>query len=104
MVLFDTMNPVMKMISKQKDRRKYIQLIALNGLVPAEHLVRKIEAVVNFNGVYEMASGYYCKNNGQPAVDPVVLMKIVLRHWYTIATLNGIGDRGQCSVPLVLGV
>ena len=102
MVLFDTMNPVMKMISKQKDRQYIAD--SLNGLVPAEHLVRKIEAEVTFNGVYEMAAGYYCKNNGQPAVDPVVLMKIVLRHWYTIATLNGIGDRGQCSVPLVLGV
>lgn len=66
------------MLSKLEERRNHIQMIDLDAMVPANHLVRKVERVVDFGEVYEMLSGYYCEDNGRPSVDPVVLVKIVL--------------------------
>lgn len=68
----------MKVITKIEDRRNHIQMIDLEGLVPAHHLVRKVDCVVDFSDVYDMLSGYYCEDNGRPSVDPVVLVKIIL--------------------------
>ena len=47
-------------------------------MVPQDHLLRKIEAAVDFDEIYPMVEGYYCEDNGRPAVDPVVLVKIVM--------------------------
>lgn len=79
----------MKMITKIEDRRSHIQMIDLEGLVPAHHLVRKVEHVVDFNEIYDMLSGYYCEDKGRPSVDPVVLVKIVLlQRMFGIASLR----------------
>lgn len=53
-------------------------MIDHDGVVPAEHLVRKVDRVVDFSEVYDMLSGYYCEDNGRPSVDPVVLVIIIL--------------------------
>ena len=66
------------MITKIENRRSHIQMIDLDGLVPGDHLVRRVDRVVDFNEVYDMLSGYYCEDNGRPSVDPVVLVKIIL--------------------------
>lgn len=77
------------MITKIEDRRSHIQMIDLEGLVPAHHLVRKVDHVVDFNEIYDMLSGYYCEDNGRPSVDPVVLVKIVLlQRMFGIASLR----------------
>jgi transposase len=46
--------------------------------MPRDHLLRKIEAAVDFEEIYPMVEGYYCEDNGRPACDPVILVKIVL--------------------------
>lgn len=68
----------MKVITKIEDKRKHIEMIDLDQMVPEQHLVRKVERVVDFNEVHNMLSVYYCEDNGRPSVDPVVLVKIVL--------------------------
>jgi transposase len=50
----------------------------IEDLVPKNHLVRKIEKVVDFEEVYPMVEEYYSAEEGRPTVDPVVLVKIVL--------------------------
>ncbi|TCP59888.1 transposase, partial [Baia soyae] len=65
------------MLSKQrKDGRDKQELIALEQLVPADHLVRKIENSIDFDFIYGLVEDKYCLNNGRPSVDPVVLVKI----------------------------
>ncbi len=58
--------------------RTQISLVSLDELVPKDHLVRKIENVIDFSFIYELVRDVYCEDNGRPSVDPVVLIKIAL--------------------------
>ena len=51
--------------------------IVLDNLVPKNHLVRKIESVIDFNFIYDKVKDLYSPL-GKPSIDPVVLIKIVL--------------------------
>jgi hypothetical protein len=42
------------MIEKAKDMRGQIQMTCLESLVPADHLLRKIDKAVDFGKVYGM--------------------------------------------------
>ena len=63
--------------------RLYYQLTP-DGLVPKDHLLRRIASAIDFSLVYPMARAYY-SHTGQPSVDPVVLLKVLL-----IGYLSGI--------------
>jgi transposase/transcription elongation factor Elf1 len=77
------------MIEKSKNLRGQIQRACLDSLVPEDHLLRKIEKAVDFERIYKMVEHLYCEDNGRPAVDPVVLVKMVLiQHLYGIRSLR----------------
>lgn len=50
-------------------------MVTLEGLVPKDHLLRKIDAVIDFSFIHERVSGLYCTDNGRPALDPVRMFK-----------------------------
>ena len=54
------------------------EIVDTESLVPANHLLRKIDAAVDFGKIYDMVEPLYCADNGRPSVDPVVLFKMVL--------------------------
>ena len=62
----------------RKDARKEPIIIDIDSLVPADHLLRKIEKVMDYEWLYERLEPYYCRDNGRPGTDPVVLIKMVL--------------------------
>lgn len=62
----------------RKDARNEPVIIDLEALVPAEHLLRKVENVMDYERLYERLSPLYCHDNGRPGTDPVVLIKMVL--------------------------
>ncbi|NLB90674.1 MAG: transposase, partial [Clostridiales bacterium] len=66
------------MLERSENKRREVQMFDLEALVPKNHLVRKIDKAVNFEEIYPMVEKYYCQDNGRPAVDPVVLVKMVL--------------------------
>lgn len=77
------------MIERKKDNRSQITMLSLETLVRKDHLLRKIEAAIDFSKIYEIVEGLYCPDNGRPGVDPVVLFKIVLiQHLFGIASLR----------------
>lgn len=53
-----------------KNGRNQLEIIALDDLVPADHLVRKIEDSIDFDFIYDLVEDYYCLDN-RPSVDPV---------------------------------
>jgi transposase len=70
------------MLSKHNEERKHqLEMVALDDLVPADHLVRKIDACMSFGFIYELVEEHYCLDNGLPSIDPVVLIKIALIHY-----------------------
>lgn len=67
---------VIKMLSKHNPiQRDQIEMIALDELVPADHLVRKIEAAIDFSFVYDLVKDMYSEV-GRPSIDPVILIKL----------------------------
>ncbi|HOW38546.1 MAG TPA: transposase, partial [Bacillota bacterium] len=66
------------MMSKQDGRRRNeMQVIDMESMIPEDHLVRKIDAVIDFEFIREMVKDLYSEDNGRPSIDPVVLIKIV---------------------------
>lgn len=77
------------MESWHKDHRRDVQLVDMEQLVPQDHLLRKIEKVMDYEWLYAQLSPYYCHENGREGIDPVVLIKMVLiQHLYGIGSLR----------------
>jgi hypothetical protein len=77
------------MIEKSEDVRGQIQMTCSENLVPANHLLRKIDKAVDFNRIYGMVEHLYREDNGRPAADPVVLVKMVfIQHLFGIRSLR----------------
>ena len=49
-------------------------MVSLDGLVPKDHLLRKIDAVIDFSFIHRVA-GLYCPDNGRPPLDPTLMFK-----------------------------
>lgn len=77
------------MLERGKMDRDLVEFVVIDNLVPQNHLLRKIDAAVDFNRLYEMVEPLYCEDNGRPSVDPVVLFKMVLiQHLYGLPSLR----------------
>ena len=73
------------MLVKNTENRGQLEFVSLESMVPQDHLLRKIDAAIDFKKIYEFVEDLYCEDNGRPSVDPVVLFKIVLiQHIYGI--------------------
>jgi len=55
-----------------------LEMVTLESLVPADHLVRKIAAAIDLEFIRDRVAHLYCSDNGRPALDPVVLFKLLL--------------------------
>lgn len=62
---------------KNSSERNQMEMISLEELVPKNHLVRKLEAALDFSFIYEVVKDLY-KPYGRESIDPVVLIKITL--------------------------
>lgn len=73
----------------KRDSRREVVMVDIDALVPKDHLLRKIERVMDYDWLYERLSPYYCHDNGRPGTDPVVLIKMVLiQHLFGIPSLR----------------
>ena len=66
------------MLHKEDKQRQAVEMLCTDMLVPKNHLLRKIDAAVDFDRIYEFVEDLYCPDNGRPSIDPVVLFKMVL--------------------------
>lgn len=72
----------------------------IEALVPGNHLLRKIEKVMDYDWLYERLEAYYNHEVGRPGTDPVVLIKMVLiQHLYGITSLRQTHQRIQETIP-----
>ena len=80
----------------KKDARKVPVITDIEALVAKDHLLRKIEKVMDYEWIYERLDPYYCHDNGRPGTDPVVLIKMVLiQHLFGIPSLRQTYQRIQ---------
>ena len=78
------------MINERKEAQSEIEVVMLEELVPQDHLLKKIDKYINFSFIRDLTRDLYCHTNGRPAVDPVVLFKMLF-----IGYLYGIRSERQ---------
>ncbi|WP_408006191.1 IS1182 family transposase [Pseudalkalibacillus sp. A8] len=59
----------------------------LYNLIPEDHLLKKIDKVVDFSFIYDLTKESYCMYYGRPATEPELLLRILL-----IQTLYDLSD------------
>lgn len=67
-----------------------LEMVTLESLVPEGHLLRRIDAFIDFEFIRDKVKHLYCIDNGRPATDPVVLFKLLF-----IGYLYGIRSERQ---------
>lgn len=65
------------MLRETKEKQLKFETVILEDLVPKDHLLRKIEKVIDFSFINEICKPYYCKNNGRPAIEPEILFRML---------------------------
>lgn len=63
------------MLRKRGPLQTELEMVTLDGLVPEDHLLRKIDAVIDFSFIHDRVAPLYCADNGRPALDPVLMFK-----------------------------
>ena len=63
--------------------REQLVMITLDQLIPENHLVRKVEAAINFSFIDSLVEEAYSAERGRPSIDSVVLIKMTFIQ-YTI--------------------
>lgn len=63
------------MLKKPAPEQTALEMVTLDGLVPKDHLLRKIDAVIDFSFIHDRVAGLYCADNGRPALDPTLMFK-----------------------------
>ena len=65
------------MLKTSSPHQHTLEMVTLEELVPADHLLRKIAGAIDFSFIRDRVAHLYCPDNGRPALDPVVLFKLL---------------------------
>ncbi|MBP1915915.1 transposase [Lederbergia galactosidilyticus] len=63
------------MTKNQNNGREQLEMLTIEQLVPLDHLVRKLDATIDFSFIYPLVEDLY-STIGRPSIDPVVLIKM----------------------------
>jgi transposase len=64
-----------------------VEMVCLDELVPEDDRYRKLDCLVDWSFVRELAGPYYAEDVGRPSIDPIVLVKLMVA-----GALEGIGS------------
>jgi transposase len=64
-----------------------VEMVCLDELVPEEDRYRRLDRLIDWSFVRELAGPYYAGSIGRPSIDPIVLVKLML-----VSALEGIGS------------
>ena len=78
LVFFESLVYFVSMLKKPEVQQQELELVSIDALVPSGHLLRKIDKAVDFSFIRSRVQHLYCPDNGRPALDPVLLFKLLL--------------------------
>lgn len=61
----------------------------LRALVPEDHVLRRVDAVLDLSWLHEAVRDCYCQDNGRPSIDPESALRLMLAGFF----YNLVGDR-----------
>ena len=65
------------MLKPRTTQQAKMEIVCIGDLVPANHLLRKIAKAIDFEFIRDKVKDLYCEDNGRPAIDPVLLFKML---------------------------
>lgn len=80
------------MLGKNKSQPALFQMVDVEALVPANHRLRKINAVLDLSFVREAVAECYSASRGRPSIDPELALRMML-----LGRLYDLGDRELCD-------
>lgn len=63
------------MLKKPGAQQTELEIVTIDSLVPRDHLLRKIDAVIDFSFIHDRVAGLYCPDNERPPLDPTLMFK-----------------------------
>ncbi len=79
------------MFTERSGKQSRLETAVLEELVPQDHLLRKIDASIDFSFINRICKPYYCENNGRPAIEPEVFSYRIFV-WYPQRSTTTQGD------------
>lgn len=65
------------MINEVNSTQQKLEMVYIENLVPQDHILRKIDKYIDFSFIRDITKDLYCHDNGRPAVDPIILFKML---------------------------
>ena len=66
------------MLKDHAPTQSKLEFVAIDELVPKDHLLRKIDKHIDFSFIHDLVKELYCPDNGRPALDPTLMFKLLL--------------------------
>lgn len=66
------------MLNDRSQIQSALEFVSIDELIPADHLLRKMEKAIDFSFIHDLVKALYCADNGRPALDPTLLFKLLL--------------------------
>ena len=84
--------PPAQMLGRNRSEPSLFQYVNVEELVPENHLLRKVDAVLDLSFVRDAVAECYSASRGRPSVDPELALRMML-----LAHLYDLGDRELCD-------
>lgn len=78
-------------MQSKRERRQDELFIAssLSALIPDDHILKRVDRILNLSWIHDAVRGCYCQNNGRPGIDPEAALRLMLAGFFYRIT----GDR-----------
>lgn len=66
------------MQGKQTHQQELFSTIDLESFIPKDHLLRKVDKLLDLDFLYDLTEELYCLDNGRASIDPVLFFRMQL--------------------------
>ena len=80
------------MLSRNSSKPALFQMVDMESLVPSDHMLRKIDAVLDLSFVPDAVAECYSAKRGRPSIDPELALRMML-----LGELYDLSDRELCT-------
>ena len=80
------------MLSRNSSKPALFQMVDMESLVPSDHVLRKIDAVLELSFVPDAVAECYSAKRGRPSIDPELALRMML-----LGELYDLSDRELCT-------
>ncbi|WZP39287.1 IS1182 family transposase [Planococcus maritimus] len=87
------------MLGSVQNHRHDQTTVSIDELVPQDHFLRTVDALIDFSFIERITMPYYCPDNGRPSIAPVTLFKMLfLGYLYGIRSERQLEKEIQANI------